>query len=109
MTASESVQWKGRSGALYTYKIFPLDTRWNDVAGNYIFAKRGGTGWVAIYIGQTSSLRDRLGPDHHRWDCAKRNGLTHIHVHTSVNNEAIRTGEEIDLINWGRTRPVCNG
>lgn len=90
-------------------KIYPLGTRWNDVAGNYIFAKRSGSGRTAIYIGQTSSLRDRLGPDHHRWDCGIRNGMAHIHAHISVNNEAIRRGEETDLINWGQGPPVCNG
>ena len=61
--------------------------------------------WRPLYIGQTSSLADRLA-DHEREACAKRNGATHIHAHTSSDSEQVRRDEETDLIDkWD---PVCN-
>ncbi|MFQ2070643.1 hypothetical protein ACK35S_16465, partial [Aeromonas veronii] len=77
-----------------------------DISGNYIFAKETSPGkWWPVYIGQTNSLSTRLS-HHEKEACAKSNGATHIHAHTS-GNEATRLAEEKDLIvNW---TPVCNG
>jgi len=47
--------WYGRSGTGYTYNVYDLGPGWNDVPGNYIFAKtistKDGPKWTAIYIG----------------------------------------------------------
>ena len=62
--------------------------------------------WQALYIGETGSLKDRVGPHHEHWDCAKRHGMTHIHAHVSVSSEIIRRREEADLVE--QYHPACN-
>ena len=76
------------------------------VGGNYIFAKETSPkNWVPVYIGQTGDLSERFD-NHHKMDCAKRNGATHIHAHTTK-SKAARLDEETDLVRkWD---PVCNG
>ena len=97
--------WQGASGRVYTYGVYPLNADWDDVPGNYIFARWVGGRWVAIYIGQTSSFKDRL-PTHEVWPCARRNGVTHIHAHTE-SNVVVRLAEERDLL--ANNNPPCNG
>ena len=92
--------WRGEDGTTYEYRVFEENTAWNDVPGNYIFAKLTGSSWTALYIGQTSSFRDRLPPHHERWAYAKQHGATHIHAHTGSENERIRRLEEMNLIRY---------
>jgi predicted GIY-YIG superfamily endonuclease len=100
------IYWEGQSGKKYGYWIHPIGTSFKDAPGNYIYAKETQPGrWKPLYIGQTSSLKDRLG-DHEKESCAKRNGATHIHAHTSSDSEATRKAEESDLIS--KWKPVCN-
>lgn len=105
--AEPDIQWEGKSGKRYGYWIHPIDTSFKDAPGNYIYAKETQPRrWRPVYIGQTSSLEDRLA-DHEKEACAKRNGATHLHAHTSSGTQSIRRAEESDLIDkWS---PVCNG
>ena len=89
--------WTGASGTQYEYTVFALDTKWDDVAGNYIFAKESASGWQPLYFGETESFRARLVPSHEKLPCALRNGITHIHAHINT-NDAARLAEESDLI-----------
>lgn len=104
--SNSDIKWKGKSGRQYDYWITPLGTSFKDEPGNYIYAKQASPGrWLAVYIGQTSSLRDRLA-NHEKEACAKRNGATHIHAHTAADDEKMRRAEETDLITmW---QPTCN-
>jgi len=97
--------WKGRSGQNYIYTVYSMNTSWNDVSGNYIFARRQGNYWVAVYIGQTSSFQNRL-PNHNELNCAKQHGATHIHAHVNSNGEQARKAEETDLVL--QNQPPCN-
>jgi predicted GIY-YIG superfamily endonuclease len=73
-------------------------------AGNYIFAKRTLTGWTPTYIGQTRNLAERF-EDHHKKECIKQHGATHVHAHLNE-KQADRLAEEADLIkSW---HPACN-
>lgn len=100
------ITWPGQSGRTYDYAIYPIGTAFVDKPGNYLYARQSSAGrWQPTYIGQTSSLRDRLA-DHERESCAKRNGATHIHVHLSSSSEDVRRAEESDLI--AKWQPVCN-
>ena len=103
---SNKVAWTGASGTPYQYWFYPIHTELKDEPGNYILARVNGSRWEALYIGQTQNLKERIGPGHHRWDCAKRYGATHIHAHTSSHNEADRSREESDLIR--SNNPYCN-
>ena len=88
--------WVGGSKKEYTFSIFKKETKFNELEGNYIFAKKndGGT-WEAIYIGE-GDLSDRpFAKDH--LDCAEKKGFTHYHVHINE-EEKKRKEEETDLI-----------
>ena len=102
---AQEVTWKGAKGE-YKYWVHSLDKHWKDESGNYIFAKVVDDKWHPIYIGETESLKDRLGPQHHKWTCGQRNGMTHIHAHTTPSGEKVRKAEETDLL--ANRNPPCN-
>ena len=61
--AVQKVTWYGRSRTGYTYTVYSMNTNWNDVPGNYIFARQTSNDWSALYIGETVSFKNRpLGP-----------------------------------------------
>lgn len=103
---TESALWTGADGTNYSYKVFNTNVSWNNVPGNYIFAKLTGRGWEALYIGEAGDLKTRLVPTHEKWARALRLGMTHVHAHTSNPVKSVRTGEERNLIQ--RYRPPCN-
>jgi len=104
--ADPDIYWEGASGKKYGYWIHKIGTKFKDAPGNYIYTKVTRPGyWRPVYIGQTSSLADRLA-NHEKEVCTKRNGATHIQAHTSSDSEKTRRKEEDDLISkWD---PVCN-
>jgi hypothetical protein len=103
---AKTCNWEGASGKKYLYTIYSMNTEWNDVAGNYIFAYESSPHtWTAVYIGETESFKDRL-PNHNELPCIKRSGGTHIHAHTNENSQA-RLEEEEDLLATHKT--PCNG
>jgi hypothetical protein len=97
--------WKGVSGFSYAYEVLSLNSDWNDVAGNYIFARTTSQGWIACYIGETDSFKNRL-PNHEKRPCAVGQGATHIHAHVNKGGQLARKAEEADLI--PHYRPPCN-
>jgi len=101
------IMWPGISGQEYKYLIYPIGTSFKPVAGNYIFAKETKPNtWTPIYVGETDNLQRRLTPDHEKMPCGKSYGGTHIHIHTSSDNEATRRSEEADISN--KCNPRCN-
>lgn len=101
------INWEGASGRTYGYWIYPIGTVFKDEPGNYIYAKETQPGyWHPLYIGQTSSLAQRLA-NHEKEACARTNGATHVHAHTSSADDTVRRTVESDLI--GKWNPVCNG
>ncbi len=93
--------WRGADGAPYEYRVYDLGAVWNDVPGNYIFAKKVSAlagQWVPLYIGETGSFESRLIPSHDRWHAALQEGMTHIHAHTSSAVQKTRRYEEWNLI-----------
>lgn len=101
------VHWKGKSGTSYGYQVIDIKSGFKDEPGNYIYAKKEGTkeNWVAVYIGQTSSLDERLS-SHNEETCVKNKGATHIHAHINKDGESARKEEEKDLIK--AHNPPCN-
>ncbi len=104
-TETRTILWTGESGSKYSYSIYKIGTDFNDIAGNYVYAKETKPkSWSPVYIGQTNSLKNRLS-SHEKESCAIRNGATPIHVHTN-SSEVSRLNEEEDLIfKW---KPSCN-
>jgi len=104
--SSALFNWVGQSGKEYQYEIHPIDTSFEGLPGNYIYAKQTDDGsWIPIYIAQTRDLRQRL-EGHVKVDDAMQSGATHIHAHYCASGQAARCSEERDLIlQW---QPVCN-
>ncbi len=105
-SSSALISWPGQSGKQYQYEIFPLDTAFQALPGNYIYAKQGDDGnWIPVYIAQTRDLHQRL-EGHVRLDDAVQQGATHLHAHYCSAGQAARCSEERDLVLlW---QPVCN-
>ena len=105
MAGHQSVIWQGRSGIQYDYEVYDPAGNWNDVPGNYIFARLDQSGvWVALYVGETRSFNGRFS-SHERWPCATRHGATHVHAHVN-STIAARREEEADLL--AILNPPCN-
>jgi len=103
---ADQVKWQGESGKQYDYWVYPISTTFKDEPGNYIYAKRNAAGsWQPVYIGQTSSLSQRLATHEKEESVIRRGGATHILAHLSANSLARRI-EEADLIK--RYRPPFN-
>ncbi len=93
---AQKITWNGKSGTPYHFDIYPKETKFKSLDGNYIFAQETSTGgWNAIYIGE-GNLKERTQDKEHL-DCANKKGFTHYHVHTNSNEEN-RKFEESDLI-----------
>lgn len=71
--------WKISPTQHLSMDIYDKNDGWRNVPGLYIFAKRYGDYWQAIYIGQTDNFNDRL-PHHGMLNDAVRMGATHIHA-----------------------------
>ena len=105
-TTTQTVNWPGQSGKLYTYQVYPIETKFESVPGNYIFAKLVNGRWSPIYIGETGDLSERFD-NHHAMPCIKRNVATHIQAHRDDGGVTTRRAEERDLVlNF---KPTCNG
>ena len=103
---SPFINWPGQSGKEYQYEVYPIDTAFQALPGNFIYAKQAEDGsWIPIYITQTRDMHQRL-EGHVSLDDAVANGATHIHVHYCTTGQAARCTEERDLIQ--RWQPACN-
>lgn len=76
----------------HEFNIHTPDVTWKDIPGIYLICGiNSANQWVPLYIGQASSLSDRI-PSHERWDEAIRHGATHIHarvVHLQSDRDTI--------------------
>ena len=104
-TTTQTINWPGQSGKLYSYHVYPIGTKFDAVPGNYIFAKMVSGRWSPVYVGETSDLSERFD-NHHKMPCIKRIGATHIHAHRNSGGTNARRAEESDLVR--NFKPACN-
>ncbi len=103
---SPFVRWPGQSGKEYQYEVHPIDTAFQALPGNYIYAKQDEEGqWIPLYIAQSRDMRQHL-EGHEKLQDALENGATHVHTDFSAASQAARCSEERDLIL--RWQPPCN-
>ncbi len=101
---SDQHDWTGASGKSYGYAVHELSWRPEaDQDGNYIFAKKVGGIWLAVYIGQ-GDLQERYD-DAMEEGCVTGKSATHYHEHLQSSRQA-RLDEEKDLIDGN---PECHG
>ena len=100
-----AIQLVGASGSSWQFESYPTSTSWNHVPCVYVVARLTPERRYAIlYVGETEDIADRLS-NHHKAQCFRRNGCTHILVHQE-RSERTRRLIEADLIrNYG---PACN-
>ncbi len=93
----------GASGNQYVFEVCPKDTQFLNLGGVYIFTRQsvdyqGKVSFQPLYIGQTSSLTQRLTPRHEAWGEALTKGFNTLCVYIDL-NESSRKSCERDLIN----------
>ena len=104
--AERRIRWPGESGQKYLYWINDFSTNFDGIPANYIFARETQPSkFRPIYIGHTDNLKERLS-NHEKMSCIRENKATHVCIHPSSSNKAIRQEEERDLVN--RWKPGCN-
>ena len=97
MAEQETCTWIGASKAKYKYFVYELPYSFKEGQdGNYIYARLVEGKWRPIYIGQ-GDLHDRVSDSHHKADCIKSKGATHVHAHLNGKKED-REAEEADLL-----------
>jgi hypothetical protein len=106
-----NVDWRGASGAIYHLQLFEIGRRFTFGGGVYVFCKQAmdRERWLAIYVGETENFNERLNlnlVNHHRWDCIRREGATHVCVRFLVGDQAARAPIESDLTL--ALNPACN-
>ena len=107
---SDYIDWPDATGRTYRYWFLAtpaVASSIQDVAGNYVFAKRLPNGnYVPLYFGIADSLRNRI-PSHDRWHDAVRAGATHVLAHTTPAGDTAQAAEEKALIqHWNPTLNV---
>lgn len=104
-----TVRWRGVSGAMYEFEVYPVGQLFNPVSGVYIFCRElfGGS-WEALYVGEAGSLKQRLNDgiaSHDGYRRAKATGATHVAA-MRVSGDAERIRVETDLRHG--LNPSCN-
>jgi hypothetical protein len=65
--SSDTVNWPVESGKEHAYTVYPINTGFQPLPGNFIYAKQDEDGrWTPIYITQTGEFnlepRERMNP-----------------------------------------------
>lgn len=105
--------FKGKSGTVYTFNVYPCDQTFNEISAVYIISKRiknenDGYNHTVLYVGQTENIPDRFGENF----CNHHKGKSFISHQASAicilqqNNEKKRLEIESDLCSY--YNPVCN-
>ena len=100
---AETTRFVGESGSTYSFEVYPWGQEF--IPFGAVYAITTGINQTPLYFGQTSDMSERFD-NHHKLDCFKRNGVTHICV-LQQNSDSARLRIEADL--KGRHHPVCNG
>lgn len=108
----ENLNFVGDSGKGYNFTAYTTNTSFKDVGAVYIFTKRrldadGTYKYRFLYVGETGELGTRID-NHEKRDCVNRYDCDSICIHLEENSSK-RLSIEDDLINWGDSRPPCNG
>lgn len=85
----ERAVWRGASGQHYRFDVYPLEQGIERAEqGVYIFARRSGEEWEAVYIGQGEL---KVDVDYKTVDrCVAEKRATHVHVHSNGSEDRRR-------------------
>jgi hypothetical protein len=92
------VPWRDGTGRVHDFFAFPLPcTLRPNLPGVYIFGKRDGEGWQAVFIGQDKDLRTAVESGQ-RDACILQQGSSHVFVREKEASEADRLALVRDLL-----------
>lgn len=101
--------FKGQSGKMHEFNVYPLNTYFKAIGAVYAITIRKVTGKEGrheiLYVGQTTDLSERFD-DHHKQDCFDRHRANCICIHAEGHAQT-RLAIEKDLCNYHA--PICNG
>jgi hypothetical protein len=90
--------WKTQSGGTYKYWVYELPIYFhNEHYCNYIFCRAEGDKFEPILIGEGILQKVTDLNFHGRSEELRNSGVTHVHVHNSI-NERLRLSEVEDLV-----------
>jgi hypothetical protein len=92
--------WQGKSGAWYTYFVYSWPALFApNQSANYIFAGQNPDNglWLAFFAGEEDDIGAGFEGRRRLYD-SLRYGLTHIHVHASLDDALLRKREVSDLV-----------
>jgi predicted GIY-YIG superfamily endonuclease len=107
-----TIDCEGKTGTIYTFNMWTIDTSFNEVECVYIYSKKlADDSWKSIYVGQTEHLATRL-KEHEDEDnksdiCIQNSGATHIFVHREK-SKFTRIAIETDIRNNPDYNWSCN-
>lgn len=75
-----TINWQSPNGTILSFGVYQHSGDWTDVSGIYMFCRQESNGsYTPLYIGQASSLKDRL-PLHEQWIPAVQKGASTVHA-----------------------------
>jgi hypothetical protein len=100
--------FKGKSGNVYRFRVYPLNTRFRKISGVYVIGSRectsGSNRVVALYVGHTEDFSRPLDKHLKAKDFVEQ-GANCICVQSDAVEES-RSTKEQDLI--AALQPACN-
>jgi len=111
MITTTSTYAIGISGKRYDFNdVHEIGIAYKTLAGVYMFLIEGINGmWIAVYVGECVDFNERLNvnlTNHHRWQCIKNRGATHIATLHVPGDRQVRLDIETDLRE--ALNPTCN-
>ncbi len=109
MASLGKTAFKGKSGKLYRFKVYPLGTKFRKVSGVYLVANRlhrqdGSYRHIVVYVGQTEDFSQPF--EQHRKANEFRQQDANCICLQSDDSEESRLAKQHDLV--VALHPVCN-
>jgi hypothetical protein len=98
MAASRTLLLTGRSGASYTFYLFPWGEQLKAIGGVYAVLRQDPTQLTVLYAGQTGDLSERFD-NHHRAADFRQSRASHLAA-LGVETEVQRRQIETDLVRY---------
>lgn len=85
MAKFSEVEFKGKSGKIYRFEIYPLDDTFDTVEAVYIVTimfpnQRGRLGHGTIYIGNTDNMQE-WHKSHNKSACFQKENASHVGIY----------------------------
>ena len=113
MIEKELIEFTGKSGSKYFFKVYSLDEFTTNCAAVYIFTKQIPTTGIVkrfkrLYVGETNNLETVIR-EHVESPCLKQHGVDSICVRLDKDTDKKSRREIVhDIINGVGGRPPCN-